>query len=260
MHNSAANCGDSWARGQTGGLSDTALRLRVCPALLGLPDDTVDNRGNLGSSEAPSQIRCRQILVELLRPLGNAASEWADRLVSEFGSLAGTLAAAPAAQARALGDGAAAVRHLGIVRDAMLHSLRTEAFARPTLDDSQKLIDYLSLDMALLPTERLRVLFLNSSNRLLHDETHTHGSVSETPVYPREIMRRALEVGATALILAHNHPSGDPTPSRGDVEATRRIAEAGRALDICIHDHVIVARSGWSSFRALGLLQPARRN
>lgn len=142
----------------------------------------------------------------------------------------------------------------------MLHSLRTEAFARPTLDDSQKLIDYLSLDMALLPTERLRVLFLNSSNRLLHDETHTHGSVSETPVYPREIMRRALEVGATALILAHNHPSGDPTPSRGDVEATRRIADAGRALDICIHDHVIVARSGWSSFRALGLLQPARRN
>lgn len=220
----------------------------------------LDRPWHMAASEAPGQIRCRQILVELLKPLGNAAAEWADRLVSEFGSLAGTLAAAPAAQARALGDGAAAVRHLGIVRDAMLHSLRTEAFARPTLDDSQKLIDYLSLDMALLPTERLRVLFLNSSNRLLHDETHTHGSVSETPVYPREIMRRALEVGATALILAHNHPSGDPTPSRGDVEATRRIAEAGRALDICIHDHVIVARSGWSSFRALGLLQPARRN
>ncbi|HEU0100257.1 MAG TPA: DNA repair protein RadC [Allosphingosinicella sp.] len=213
-------------------------------------------------SEAPGQVRCRQILVELLRPLGPAAAGWADLLVKEFGSLAGALAAPPAAQARVLRDGsaAAAVRHLGIVRDAMLHSLRTEAFARPTLDDSQKLIDYLSLDMALLPTERLRVLFLNSSNRLLHDETHTHGSVSETPVYPREIMRRALEVGATALILAHNHPSGDPTPSRGDVEATRRIAEAGRALDICIHDHVIVARSGWSSFRALGLLQPARRN
>jgi DNA repair protein RadC len=157
-----------------------------------------------------------------------------------------------------LGDGAAAVQHLKVVRDAMLHALRTEAFARPTLDDSQKLIDYLSLDMALLPTERLRVLFLNATNRLLHDETLAEGSVSEAPVYPREIMRRALEVGATALILAHNHPSGDPTPSRGDVEATRRIADAGRALDICIHDHVIVARSGWSSFRALGLLQPAR--
>ena len=139
----------------------------------------------------------------------------------------------------------------------MLHALRTEAYGKPKLDDSQALIDYLSLDMALLPTERLRVLFLNTSNRLLYDETLAEGSVSEAPVYPREIMRRALEVGATALILAHNHPSGDPTPSRGDIDATRRIADAGRALDICIHDHVIVARSGWSSFRALGLLQPA---
>jgi DNA repair protein RadC len=156
-----------------------------------------------------------------------------------------------------LGDGAAAVRYLGTIRDAMLHALRTEAYGKPKLDDSQALIDYLSLDMALLPTERLRVLFLNTSNRLLYDETLAEGSVSEAPVYPREIMRRALEVGATALILAHNHPSGDPTPSRGDIDATRRIADAGRALDICIHDHVIVARSGWSSFRALGLLQPA---
>jgi DNA repair protein RadC len=156
-----------------------------------------------------------------------------------------------------LGDGDEAVRHLGIVRHAMVHALRTEAFARPALGDSQALIDYLTMDMALLPTERLRVLFLNTSNRLLFDETLAEGSVSEAPVYPREIMRRALEVGATALILVHNHPSGDPTPSRGDIEATRRIADAGRALDICIHDHVIVARSGWSSFRALGLLQPA---
>jgi DNA repair protein RadC len=190
--------------------------------------------------------------------LGPAATGWAELLVREFGSLAEALAAPAAVQARVLGDGAAAVRYLGIVRDAMLHALRTEAFARPKLDDSQALIDYLSLDMALLPTERLRVLFLNSSNRLLFDETLAEGSVSEAPVYPREIMRRALEVGATALILAHNHPSGDPTPSRSDIDATRRIAIAARSLDICIHDHVIVARSGWSSFRALGLLQPAR--
>jgi DNA repair protein RadC len=156
-----------------------------------------------------------------------------------------------------LGEGSAAVRHLGVVRDAMLHALRTEALAGPTLADSGALIDYLSLDMAHLPTERLRVLFLNSGNRLLYDETLAEGSVNETAVYPREILRRALEVGATALILAHNHPSGDPRPSRGDIETTRRIADAARALDICIHDHVIVARSGWSSFRALGLLQPA---
>lgn len=208
-------------------------------------------------SEAAGPLRCRQILVELLRPLGPDAAGWADRLVVEFGSLAGALAAGPGAQARALGDGAAAVRHLAVVRDAMLHALRTEALTGPILTDSRALIDYLSLDMAHLVTERLRVLFLNSGNRLLYDETLAEGSVSETPVYPREIIRRALQVGATALILVHNHPSGDPAPSRGDVETTRRIAEAGRTFDICIHDHVIVARSGWSSFRALGLLQPA---
>jgi DNA repair protein RadC len=158
-----------------------------------------------------------------------------------------------------LDDGLAAVRHLGIVREAMLHALRSEALAGPVLTDSDTLFDYLSLDMAHLATERLRVLFLNSGNRLLADEVVAEGSVSETPLYPREILRRALEVGATAIILVHNHPSGDPRPSRGDMEATRRVATAASALDICIHDHVIVARSGCSSFRALGLLQSPGR-
>src|SRR4051812_45784873 len=258
MGKRAVGIGSPWTSGEVAGARRYSVGIRRNSVSLEL-SDCWDNRAwDAAPPAAPGQARCRQILVELLRPLGPAAARWADKLVSEFGSLAGTLAAPPAALARALGDGAAAGRHIGVVRDAMLHALRTEAFARPTLDDSQKPIDYLSLDMALLPTERLRVLFLNTSNRLLYDETLSEGSVSEAPVYPREIMRRALEVGATALILAHNHPSGDPTPSRGDIETTRRIADAGRALDICIHDHVIVARSGWSSFRAMGLLQPAR--
>jgi len=137
----------------------------------------------------------------------------------------------------------------------MLHALRSEAFSGRVLADSAALIDYLSLDMAHLPVERLRVLFLNSGNRLLHDEIIAEGSVNETAIYPREIMRHALDVGATALILAHNHPSGEPWPSQGDIEATRRIAEAARPLDICVHDHVIIARNGWSSFRALGLIR-----
>jgi DNA repair protein RadC len=199
--------------------------------------------------------RCRSILVDLLRPLGEKAPAWADSLVAEFGSLAATLAAGPLAQARVLEGGAAAVRYLGTIRDAMVHSLRTEALAGPRFADSQSLVDYLFLDMAYLPTERLRVMFLNTDNRLIYDETMAEGSVNETPIYPREIMRRSLEVGATALILAHNHPSGDPSPSQGDIEATRRVAAAGNALGIAVHDHVIVARSGWTSFRALGLLQ-----
>jgi DNA repair protein RadC len=141
-----------------------------------------------------------------------------------------------------------------MVRDVMLHVLREEALKAPILGTSEALIDYLFADMAHLPAERLRVLFLNSKNRLLRDEMMSEGSVNETPIYPREIMRRALDVGATALILAHNHPSGDPNPSEGDIDATRRIANAGSTLDIRIHDHVIVARAGWTSFRMLGLL------
>ena len=139
----------------------------------------------------------------------------------------------------------------------MLHVLRSEAAKAPILGSSQALIDYLFVDLAHLPAERLRVLFLNAKNRLLRDELMSEGSVNEAPIYPREIMRRALELGATALILAHNHPSGDPAPSAGDIQATRRIVEAGRALDIRVHDHVILARSGWSSFRALGLIGEA---
>ncbi|HYI63345.1 MAG TPA: DNA repair protein RadC [Allosphingosinicella sp.] len=192
------------------------------------------------------------MLVELLRPFGSAGR--AGELVDEFGSVGGVLAAGPAALARILGSGNPAIQHLAMVRGVMLHVLRAEALDAPILSSSRALIDYLFADMAHLPAERLRVLFLDSKNRLLRDEVMSEGSVNETQVYPREIMRRALELGATALILAHNHPSGDPQPSEGDVEATRRVAEAARPFEIRIHDHVIIARSGWSSFRNLGLI------
>lgn len=163
------------------------------------------------------------------------------------------LAADPNALARTVGH-MGAVRQLSAVRAAMLQALKTEAMSGPVFSNSDVLMDYLFADMAHLPAERLRVLFLNAKNRLLRDEVMGEGSISELSIYPREIMRRALEVGATALILAHNHPSGDPKPSKVDVEATYRVAEAGRPFDIRIHDHVIIARSGWSSFRVLGLI------
>lgn len=222
--------------------------------VLKLPDVGVDRVREAPLANAAGPLRCRQILVELLAPFGPAASEWADQLIEEFATLAAVLAAGPNGQARILGSDNPAIAHLGMVRDVMLHVLRTEVSNAPVLTDSQALLDYLFADMAHLPAERLRVLFLNAKNRLLCDEVMGEGSVKETQIYPREIMRRALEVGATALILAHNHPSGDPMPSEGDVEATRRIAGAGRALDIHIHDHVIIARGGWSSFRTMGLL------
>jgi DNA repair protein RadC len=167
------------------------------------------------------------------------------------------LAAGPAAQRAVLGRHSGPIQHLETIREAMLHALRCDAFAGPVLGDSEALLSYLAFDMARLPTERLRVLYLNAANRLLGDEVAVEGSVNAARVVPRTIMRRALDLGATALILVHNHPSGDPTPSRDDVEATRRIAAAGIALDVWVHDHIIVAGTSWTSFRALGLLRAA---
>ncbi len=108
--------------------------------------------------------------------------------------------------------------------------------------------------MAHCEREAFRVLFLDKKNQLIADEILNQGTVDHAPVYPREVMRRALELSAGALILVHNHPSGDPTPSAADVEMTRRIVEAGRALDISIHDHVVVGRADVASFKALGLM------
>lgn len=202
---------------------------------------------------AAAAAKCRQILADLLRPLGADAEGRAEALIDEFGSLGAVLAAGEPGQARVLGRGAEGPRLLAAVRAAMLHVLREPALHAAVIADSRALIDYLSVDMAHLPVERLRILFLNAKNRLLGDEA-IDGSVDAIPVYPREIMRRALELGATAMILAHNHPSGDPDPSADDIQATRRIAYAADGLGIRVHDHVIVAGGGWTSFRARGLL------
>ena len=143
---------------------------------------------------------------------------------------------------------------LATLRSAMLHALRREALQGPVLGDADAVAAYLFAAMAHEPVEQLRVLYLNARNRLLLDETAIEGSVNVAPIYPREILRRSLETGATALILAHNHPSGDPKPSREDIRLTRLVATAGEALDIRLHDHLIVARSGWISLRAGGYL------
>lgn len=118
----------------------------------------------------------------------------------------------------------------------------------------QDLIDYLHAAMAHEPREMFRVLFLDSALRLIRDEVLSAGSIREAPAYPREIMRRSFELGAAAIILAHNHPSGDPTPSRHDIVLTQKLVRIGSELDVIVQDHILIARSGWTSFRALGLL------
>ncbi|HEX2763201.1 MAG TPA: JAB domain-containing protein [Allosphingosinicella sp.] len=153
-----------------------------------------------------------------------------------------------------LGDGDIAVAYLQVVRDAFLHALRRDAFSGPVIADSQALIDYLTFDLSRVSTERLRVLFLNNATRLLADEIMSEGSVSEAEVPLRKIFNRALELGATGIIMVHNHPGGDPRPSEDDIAATRRTAFVGSFLDIRLHDHLVIGSSGWSSLRALGFI------
>ena len=177
----------------------------------------------------------------------------AKKLIREFGSFASLLAADAATIARVgdISEGAAAT--LKVAQAAALRILRSEIEGQKVLGSWQALLDYLRADMAFEPVERVRVLFLNAKNRLLGDEI-SNGSISETPIYPREIMRRALDLQATAIIVVHNHPSGDPAPSQQDIRLTRDLIEAGRHMKVTVHDHVIVGAHGHSSLRAMGLI------
>jgi len=179
----------------------------------------------------------------------------AKRLLREFDDDFGRLMAADAATIARVGEiseGAAAA--LKIAEAAANRMLEVKVRDRPVLGSWQALLDYLRLDMAHLAVERVRVLFLNSRNVLIANERMWEGSVDESAVYIREIMRRALDLHATAIIVVHNHPSGDPSPSQQDIALTRDLAEAGRHLRVTLHDHIIVGAGGHSSLRAMGLI------
>lgn len=132
--------------------------------------------------------------------------------------------------------------------------LQTELIDRPLLSSWSAVIDYCNAAMAHERREQFRLLFLDKKNRLIADEVQQSGTVDHTPVYPREVVRRALELSATAIILVHNHPSGDPTPSRADVEMTHRIIEAATPLGVAVHDHIIIGRAGHASLKGLSLI------
>jgi DNA repair protein RadC len=178
----------------------------------------------------------------------------AKQLLAEFGGYGGLLSADAATIARVGGLSEGAVAALKIAQASALRLLQAEVQARPVLGSWQALLDYLRADMAHLAIERVRVLFLNSRNMLIRDEAMWEGSVDESAVHVREIMRRALDCQATALIIVHNHPSGDPSPSQQDIRLTKELVEAGRHMRINVHDHVIVGAKGHSSMRSLGLM------
>lgn len=178
----------------------------------------------------------------------------AKALIARFGSLTGVLNADPDAlkQVPGVGDaGAAAIRSVSLAARRMM---RGKVMDQPVLGSWQALLDYLAIDMGALTHERVRVLYLNTRNRLLHDHLAHEGTVDEAAIHPREVIRKAMDLGASALILVHNHPSGNPEPSRADIAITRRIADAGQHLGITVHDHVIVAGDAHVSLRAKGLI------
>lgn len=178
----------------------------------------------------------------------------AKTLLREFGGLPGLLAADPEAMLRIEGVRDTQVAALKAIHAAALRLLQTKVREQPVLANWQALLDYLRADMAPHAIERVRVLHLNTRNLLIRDELMNEGSIDEAPIYVRQVIGRALHLGSAALILVHNHPSGDPSPSRADIEVTRKIAEAGKPLGIVVHDHIIIGSEGHASLRAKGLI------
>lgn len=178
----------------------------------------------------------------------------AKTLITRFGSLNGVLNASQAELEGVEGISEITATALKIIRAAGLRMMKQELSQRPILNSWQRLLDYLHASMAHEKKEHFRLLFLNKKNELIADEIQQSGTVDHTPAYPREIMKRALELGATALILVHNHPSGDSAPSKPDIEMTKQICAAAAPFSIVVHDHLIVSRGGTTSFKSLGLM------
>jgi DNA repair protein RadC len=178
----------------------------------------------------------------------------ARELIARFGSFANAIAAPvhELAQVKYMGEAGPAA--LKTVQAAALRLARAEVMQRPVLSNWDRLMDYLTASLARERVEHVRVLFLDNRNHLIADEAQARGTVNHTPVYPREVVKRALELHATAIIIVHNHPSGDPTPSAEDVAMTREIRDAARPLSIVLHDHIIIGNGRWTSFRREGLL------
>jgi len=182
-----------------------------------------------------------------MKPLAKA-------LLDRFGSFADVISAEPLELKEVEGIGEAAVVTLKTVREAALRLAQGGVMNKHVLSSWPDLMDYLHACMAFEKTEQFRILYLNRKNALIADEVQQKGTVDHTPVYPREVVKRALELGASAVIMVHNHPSGDPAPSRDDIEMTKEVRDAGEKLGIALHDHVIISKKDNYSFKSNGLL------
>lgn len=232
----------------------------VEPALTGkLPSYIADHRKRLrsrfmegGAAAMPDYellelVLFRAIPRQDVKPL-------ARRLLDCFGDFNRVVTASPARLAAVQGVGDAVVQELKIVEASAQRMMRARVMHRPVLSSWDALLDYCHTTMAHRETEQFRILFLDRKNVLIADEEQARGTVDHVPVYPREVVKRALEVNASALILVHNHPSGDPTPSAADIEMTAQIKAAAEALGLTLHDHLIIGKERELSFRGSGYL------
>ena len=178
----------------------------------------------------------------------------AKTLIARFGSFADVIAADAKELVAVKGVGENTAVALKTIQAAAIRLAREQVMNQPVITSWQKLPDYCRASLAFAKTEEFRVLFLDRKNVLIADEMQQTGTVDHTPVYPREVVKRALDLGASAIIMVHNHPSGDPTPSKGDIEMTKEVREACEKLGISLHDHLIIGKSGHASFKSLGLL------
>jgi DNA repair protein RadC len=178
----------------------------------------------------------------------------AKTLIAKFGSFSEVISAPEERLKEVSGVGDAVVTELKLVRAASLRLMKGAVINRPVLSSWTAILEYCRAAMAFEDREQFRILFLDKKNQLIADEVQQEGTVDHTPVYTREVMKRALELSASAIILAHNHPSGDPAPSFADIDMTQKIIEAGNKLGITVHDHVIIGRKGHTSFRGSKLI------
>jgi DNA repair protein RadC len=175
-------------------------------------------------------------------------------LLDHFGSISEVISAEPEHLSKIPGIKDAVIAELKIVQAAAQRLLKDKVIGRPVIQSWEALLDYCKSAMAYERREQFRVLYLDRKNCLMEDQVQQTGTVDHTPVYPREVARHALRLGASAVILVHNHPSGDPKPSRGDIDMTKQVIDALRPLQISVHDHLIIAKSGTVSFKSLGLI------
>jgi len=206
-----------------------------------------------GGGDALPDYELLELVIAQAIPRGDV-KPLAKDLIARFGGFSEVIAADPARLAEITGVGPALISQFKIVQEAAKRLARGKVMKRPVLGSWDALIDYCSIAMSHNPVEQVRVLYLDKKNVLIADEMQQQGTIDHTPIYPREVVKRALDLGATAMILVHNHPSGNPQPSKADIDMTRQVVTAARSLNIVVHDHVVIGKGQYASFKSLGLL------